>query len=149
MIGRQTGMTNLQDDVFFFRTSISGKIFAANGSGTPQKGENALAGIVVNLLDSSGTIVATTKTDANGVYTFTDTGLGTFKIQVVTPSNATVTTPAQTISVTKGGAINDVNIGLTVKATPPKPTQPPPPPPMQPHPGMELAGMPKAGGPRR
>ena len=44
-------------------------------------GEPGLPGWTIDLLDSAGAIVATTVTDANGNYSFTDVGPGTYTVQ--------------------------------------------------------------------
>jgi hypothetical protein len=116
IIGRNTGMTNLQPNVFFFQTTISGTVFNdQNANGLLQKRDNGLAGITVNLLDSSGDIVGTTTTDKNGNYKFTDTDLGTFTVQAVPPKNVSITTPTLTIAITKGVAVQNVDIGLNLR----------------------------------
>jgi len=59
---------------------------AGPGAGTPDPSdanEPPLAGVTVNLLDSTGAVVATTETDVNGNYLFT--GLdptATFTVEV-------------------------------------------------------------------
>ncbi len=128
IIARDTGLTNLQSDVFFFQTTITGEVFAdKNGNGALQKNEAGVANIVVNLLDSQGNIVATTTTDRNGNYVFKDVGLGSFTIQVVPPTGLTVTSPTKTITFTKGGIASGIDIGLTTPLkTPPIVCNPPP-----------------------
>ena len=122
IIARNTGLTNLQPNVFFFQTSISGEVFAdQNSNGILQKGEGGLSGVVVNLLDSTGTVVATTKTDGQGNYTFKDPGLGTFTVQVIAPQGTNITTPTHTVTLTKAMAVHDINVGLklTTRLCPP------------------------------
>ena len=53
-----------------------------NGDGIQDAGENGLGGITVELLDASGTVVATTVTDNTGFYTFTDINPGDYKIHI-------------------------------------------------------------------
>src|SRR5262249_46701895 len=73
LIRRNTSLTNLQGDVFFFRVGISGTVFGdANRDGRLGRGERGLAGQTVQLLDAgTGDVVATTTTDARGNYAFT------------------------------------------------------------------------------
>jgi peroxidase len=121
IIGRDTGLTNLQSNVFFFNTSISGEVFLdKNSSGVLQRGDNGLAGVQVNLLDSQGNIVDTTKTDRSGDYTFKQMGLGTFTVQIVAPAGSSVTSSTQTVTLTKGIAINNVDIGIKLTKPAPK-----------------------------
>ncbi len=61
-----TGITNLQSNVFFFQASISGEVsLASGGSGQP-----GVAGVTVQLQDGSGNVLATTVTNSQGQYTF-------------------------------------------------------------------------------
>ena len=68
--------------------SISGKVYAdADNSGTQAaSGEPGIAGVTVQLLDSTGAIVATQTTVANGSYTFKDLKAGNYTVVEVQPS---------------------------------------------------------------
>ena len=67
--------------------SLSGRVHAdANGDCIYQPGEKLLAGVEVRLFDSSGTLVATATTNAEGVYTFTNLAPGTYSIFEVQPA---------------------------------------------------------------
>jgi hypothetical protein len=127
LIAANTGTTNLQSDVFFFQTSISGRVSGPDGmpgrpgQGGPGQGgpgfnaqqQQSLAGLVVDLEDSSGNIVATTHTSANGSYSFSGVALGTYTVSITPNSNqAAAKTLTQRVSVTKGGAISDVDFVL-------------------------------------
>ncbi|HEY2840958.1 MAG TPA: peroxidase family protein, partial [Pirellulales bacterium] len=72
IIERNTNLTNLQDNLFFFRASISGTVFAdSNGNGRDDWNDRGLKGQTVELLDVvSGELVATTTTDGRGNYSF-------------------------------------------------------------------------------
>lgn len=125
VIRRNTQLTNLQADVFLFRTSISGNVFAdANRDGIRQKTEAGLAA-AVSLIDASGRTVATTRTDRAGGYSFSGLELGSYRI-VVTPSGGGPI-EGRTVAVTRGGAIHEIDLGV-----PPKPTAPRPIPPQAP-----------------
>ena len=59
-----------------------------NGTGI-QSGVNAgpgVADVTVNLLDTSGDVLATTSTDSNGLYAFDNLNAGTYEVQFVTPN---------------------------------------------------------------
>jgi hypothetical protein len=72
VIEANTHATNLQADAFIFKASISGTVFFdRNGNGQRNRGDFGLAGMVVQLLDSSGNVVATTRTNTQGRYVFT------------------------------------------------------------------------------
>jgi hypothetical protein len=109
VIEHNTEITNLQDNVFFFKTSISGTVYGdANGDGRRVTGDPGLVGFAVNLTDISGNVLATTTTDSQGHYRFTDTtgipGTGQFLVSVVPPSSAYTQTSANpgTIAITRG-----------------------------------------------
>jgi hypothetical protein len=99
VITANTGITNLQNDVFIFQASISGTVRDSSGQG--------LAGITVQLLDASGDVLATLVTDSKGHYTFTqqsgpgnnlDVGsgisaTGNYQVVLVLPPGLTQTTP--------------------------------------------------------
>ena len=124
LIAANTGTKNLQNDVFFFRTSISGQVTANNGSpGRP--GQNGaisavasqngrgLGGILVELVDTSGNIVTSTHTKSDGSYHFAGVGLGTYVVTVVpNASQIAVKTLSQRVSVTKGGPVSGIDFTL-------------------------------------
>ena len=55
---------------------------AAYNNGTYDATEPAVSGATVNLLDSAGTVIATTTTDAAGYYRFDGLATGSYKVQV-------------------------------------------------------------------
>ena len=65
-----------------------------NGNGIQDAGEKGLAGITVSILDASGKVVSTTKTDANGKYGFC-VPAGEYKVQVIVPKEYVPTKPGQ------------------------------------------------------
>ena len=71
----------------------------ANNDGIAQSTEKPLAGVLVQLLDGTGTVIAETTTDANGEYAFSNLAAGDYSVRI--PS-----TQVQTL----GG-------GLTIAAT--------------------------------
>jgi hypothetical protein len=114
-----TSITNLQNNVFFMRLSIEGTVFNdANGNGVRDTGEAGVAGVTVNLLDTNGSILATTVTDKNGHYKFTDQtgipGTGNFTVAIVAPTGAHQTTqPIGTIHLSRGGLdMDNVDFGI-------------------------------------
>ncbi len=54
-----------------------------NGDGIQDAGEPGMAGVVVELKDGAGNVVATTTTDANGGYIFTDLPADTYTVTVL------------------------------------------------------------------
>jgi hypothetical protein len=120
VIHANTDITNLQSDVFFFKESISGTVFAdRNHDGFPRTGNGpGIPGINVNLNDSSGNVIATTTTDRYGRYSFTDQtgipGTGNFSVTIVLPAGYDQTTPnPPTISLSRGGLdVDHVDFGI-------------------------------------
>jgi hypothetical protein len=99
VIEANTAITNLQSNVFYFREAISGTVFNDRDSdGFPRTPDEAgMSGIIVNLIDASGSIVSTTTTDSHGHYRFTDQtgipGTGNYTVTIVLPSGAIQTMP--------------------------------------------------------
>ncbi len=96
IIERNTTITNLQPDVFFFTTSIGGRVTAGSG-----RSVSAVRGVRW-ISDSTGAIIATTTTAANGTYSFNNTGLGAYTVEEISPNGATAQT---TVDITRGEAI--------------------------------------------
>jgi methionine-rich copper-binding protein CopC len=66
----------------FQNITISGEKFNdLNGNGVQEPGEPGLPGWTIDLVNSAGAIVATTVTDANGNYSFTNVGPGTYTVE--------------------------------------------------------------------
>jgi hypothetical protein len=110
VIENNTGITNLQSNVFFFTASISGTV-TVNGVG--------FLGIVIDLKDSQGNIIAQATTDADGHYSFTDQtgipGTGNFTVEVEVPAGSKAVTPVSIPKhITRGGLhFDDTDFGLT------------------------------------
>src|SRR5262249_27983095 len=67
LIEANTGITNLQFDVFKFTASIGGTVSLAQSRNSQPQG---VAGVTVQLQDTSGDVLATTVTNRYGNYTF-------------------------------------------------------------------------------
>jgi uncharacterized protein (DUF2141 family) len=126
IIRLNTRTTNLQNDVFVFDATITGRVFLdANGDGQLNSGEQQLAGMLVQLIDSSGNIVASTHTASNGSYQFDDLALGTYRVRVApVPGLHSTTGDPVKVQLTRGGTVME-NFGFAHKAQP-KPTTPTP-----------------------
>nr|WP_198983133.1 SdrD B-like domain-containing protein [Herbaspirillum sp. ASV7] len=70
-------------------SSISGIVFLdQNNNGVKDLADTALAGVSIQLLNAAGTVVASTTTDANGAYSFTNLAPGTYSVlQPTQPAN--------------------------------------------------------------
>ncbi len=58
---------------------------ATSFSTTPATGEKRIAGVTIELYDSSNNLVATTTTDINGNYSFTGLAAGTYRVEETQP----------------------------------------------------------------
>jgi protocatechuate 3,4-dioxygenase beta subunit len=87
--------------------SIAGTVFVdTNGSGAYQPGDPLLPGVMVDLLNASGTQVAQTTTNANGAYSFTGLVPGTYSVQDVQPAGYIA---EGSLVGTAGGQVNGLN----------------------------------------
>jgi hypothetical protein len=131
VIEANTGVSNLQADVFKFRASISGTVFVdINSNGHRDRFDVGLPGLVVQLLDGDGNVVATTRTNLQGQYTFTqlskgnanpDGGLGLsatgdYSVRLVLPSFLKQTTQDPgTITISRGDTnVTGVDFGVNL-----------------------------------
>ncbi|HPP45875.1 MAG TPA: SdrD B-like domain-containing protein, partial [Accumulibacter sp.] len=74
------------------RASIGDRVWEdLNYNGIQDAGEAGIAGVTVKLLNSVGSIVATTTTNASGNYLFSNLNPGDYKIQVVAPTGYYIT----------------------------------------------------------
>jgi hypothetical protein len=127
VIQNNTGITNLQRNVFIFTAEIAGTVFddddGARTFNPRNPGDPGLAGVTVNLLDNTGAVVASTKTDRGGHYSFTNQigipGTGMFSVQVVPPAGFTSVTPTTIpIAITRGGLdFEHVDFGIDETST--------------------------------
>ena len=89
-MGRASGL----DFGNFQLVNITGEVYNdLNGNGNLDPGEPGLQGWTVNLLNSSGNLVATTTSDANGDFEFDSLFPGTFVVEEIVQSGWTQTQP--------------------------------------------------------
>jgi len=94
-------------------SSISGKVFLdANNNGVQNGADTNIAGVTIELLDATNTLIATTTTDASGNYSFTG----------LTPNTYSVREPVQpsgtSNGITTAGAVpNGGTVGLPTIVT--------------------------------
>ncbi len=128
IIEGNTDVTNLQADVFKFTASISGTVFLDLGGTSRTPASLGLPGFTVQLQDTSGDILATTRTDAQGQYTFTQqsgpsgnveiasgvSATSDYQIVLVLPSFLTQTTPNPSpVQISRGGIdVDGVDFGV-------------------------------------
>ena len=89
IIQRNTTVSNLQDNVFFFRAEVQGQVFAdANGNGDLDRGEEGVAGVTVELLNDEGVVIAATETGRSGRYRFNNfSETGDYQVRVASSSD--------------------------------------------------------------
>lgn len=136
IIRRNTGVTNIQDNVFFFNPGITGRVFAdVNGNGRPAPGAPGIPGREIQLLDESGNVLSTTHTGSDGRYLFAGLSLGTYSVREVLPPGVVQTvTPTVAVEITSGVVVGGEDFGEAPPAGP-RPGTPPGPPPGGPRPG--------------
>jgi peroxidase len=117
VIERNTGLTNLQDNVFFFKASAEGQVFVdANGNGV-QDGriERGIGGVTLQLLDEDGSVVGSTVTGRDGRYRVDGfSSAGDYQIQIMLPNGAKLTTDGllDFHIATGGQGVRGLNFGL-------------------------------------
>jgi serine-aspartate repeat-containing protein C/D/E len=84
----------------------------SNGNGVQESGEAGIAGVVVQLKDAEGHVVASTSTDANGQYHF-DVNAGTYSVTVQAPAGYAVAPQGQ-----GGNDASDSDIGANGSTAP-------------------------------
>jgi len=85
------GVNNISTDAGMVMVPNSGMVgdvvwLDSNGNGEQDVDETGVGGVTVKLRDGSGLLLATTTTDANGVYQFTSLVPGTYSVEFVLPS---------------------------------------------------------------
>jgi hypothetical protein len=119
VIEANTSITNLQPDVMLFTASISGTVLATpTGNTSTAFSLKGLAGVTVQLQDTSGDVLATTVTNRQGQYSFNQlsgpsgnpeiasgvSATGQYQIVLVLPNGETQITPNPSpVSITRGG----------------------------------------------
>lgn len=127
IIERNTTLTSVQDNAFFFKSGISGLVTQdLNRDGRSNPKEPPLAGSTVQLVDTvSGDVVATTLTDQKGHYDFkVEDGLrtGVYRVEAMT-QDGTVASTSGRIAITTGDDFETVNLSVAAH----KPTKTPSP----------------------
>jgi protocatechuate 3,4-dioxygenase beta subunit len=92
--------------------------FDANHNGVQDSTETGVAGVTVDLLDSTGTsTIAVTTTDSTGHYSFTNLNAGTYEVQFVAPTADAFTTPGAGTDVSLDSNANSTGITAPVTLT--------------------------------
>ncbi|MFZ1785165.1 MAG: SdrD B-like domain-containing protein, partial [Ferruginibacter sp.] len=135
-----TGEINLSIDAGARNTTVRSSIgnfvwYDVNTNGIQDAGERGAAGVSVALLNASNSVIATTTTDVNGLYLFTDLVAGTYFVKfgnlpagfAATTKNAAGSTAANnsdadvttltTDAIVLPAATNDLNWDMGIKST--------------------------------
>jgi len=117
VISRNTTTTNLQDNVFFFYNTVSGKVFFdADQNGRFNRGDAGLRGLTVQLLDADGNLIASAITARDGSYSFENVDLGVYRVRLVVPTSWRLTTPTTgPIDMTRGEEVPPILFGIVPK----------------------------------
>lgn len=134
VIARNTQLTTVQKDAFFFRAEVSGTVFGdGNKDARRNPGEVGIGARTVQLVNlDTGEVVATKQTDAHGRFTFTvadGVRTGRYTVRVTLNGNELRTTPTDpVIVITAGDQPKGLDVGVAKSAatTPPRPTPPTP-----------------------
>jgi len=109
VLRRNTQLTNLQRNVFFFRAGIAGTVYRdSNGDGQDGRGERPIAGATVQLV-SEDEVLAAEATDDRGRYAFEvldGIRTGSYAVQVLN-EDGTVVATSETIAITNGEQLED------------------------------------------
>ena len=129
VIERNTDLTSIQKNAFFFRSEVAGVITAdLNRNKKSERNEPPVAKITVQLINrADGAVVATTTTDRNGHYRFgVQNGLraGVYQVRAL-KADGTVVTTSRKISITAGDDNERVDLSVPAPAKPSGPTTPP------------------------
>ncbi len=119
VIERNSGVTNLQANVFYFKSSIGGTVTTVSRSNR-SRGPivRPVAGVTVQLMDPDGDMVATAVTDSQGRYRFDNLSgvndTGNYTVRLVAPAGYTVTSPDPvTTLISRGDVTATVNFSLS------------------------------------
>ena len=96
-------------------SSISGIVFAdQNNNGIQNGGDLGIVAVTIELLNNVGTVVATTSTDANGIYTFANLNPGTYSVREPNQPANTANGITTAGAVSNGGTAGTVTVPTVV-----------------------------------
>jgi protocatechuate 3,4-dioxygenase beta subunit len=119
----QTTLTAGENDLswdagIYQLASIGDRVwYDANRDGVQDPMENGVPNVTVNLLDGSGTLIASTITDANGNYQFIDLEPGNYAIEVVPPAGYAFTLQDSASGTDSSDSDVDPTTGRTIVTT--------------------------------
>jgi hypothetical protein len=109
IIERNSGVTNLQANVFYFQSAISGTVTTVSRTDRRYMSQ-PLAGVSVELRGPDGDLVATAVTDSQGRYRFDDlhrvNETGNYTVRVVLPGGYRASSPKPATALISRGDVN-------------------------------------------
>jgi len=91
--------------------SVGNRVFFdTNNDNLQTAGEPGVSGVTVSLLDNLGNIVATTITDANGFYLFTNVTPGTYSVRFSNPPGTVFVTANQGVNGAGTGTVGESDL---------------------------------------
>ena len=116
IISRNTSISNLQKNVFTFRSEVNGQVFVdKDANGRIGRGEHGLAGVKIELLNDVNEVIATTKTNRHGRYSFDDfKETGDYQVRIVVNKQMSLTTAGtQNFLISRGDLrVSNRNFGV-------------------------------------
>jgi len=117
IIQRNTDLTNLQDNVFIFKSLAGGQVYLdADGSGEQDgRAERGLGVVTLQLLDEDGEVVGTTITGRDGRFRLDGFGgTGDYRVQLILRNGGKLATAGvlDFHIATGGQAVRGLNFGL-------------------------------------
>jgi len=110
-----SGETDLTWDAGMYQPATIGDFVwqDSDGDQAQDPGEGGISNVTLSLYESGGSLLATTTTDSNGIYTFTNLAPGTYTVTVTTPSGYVHTTPTTLVrTVQSGDVVDDADFGF-------------------------------------
>jgi hypothetical protein len=110
------GVQGLEDNVFFFSAEVNGQVFFdRDGDGRRDRDESGLRGVQVELLSTAGDVIAATRTDASGRYSFDQIREpGRYRVRIVVPPElrATTANPVEVVFTNGNQTISGISFGV-------------------------------------
>jgi peroxidase len=118
VIERNTGVTSLQENVFFFRAELSGQVYYdLNGNSQMDRREKYASRITVELLNDSGEVIGQAVTDRFGRYFLNNIPeTGDFRVRVIAPAGMEVTTASELDAHIISGDVRLPNLNFGLRA---------------------------------
>jgi peroxidase len=117
VIARNTGVTSLQENVFFFKAEVGGQVYLdANNNKIQDQRERAVPQVTIELLNDAGEVIDQTATDRTGRYNFKSVPeTGDFQVRVVLTTGMVATSSAVLDAHVVSGNIRVGNLNFGIR----------------------------------